>query len=131
MPGTSTRPNRLFDSEAVDPSSVPEAPRRTWDEFVACSKRIVVAPETALGAENKAAQESAKASDYYSVEEMATYASRGRSRVGAPLDHAITAKNETWPPLPPLSTNTIFEPVAWAQCEWLTAKSGDVQSCRA
>jgi len=27
-------------------------------------------------------------------EEMATYASRGRSRVGAPLDHAITAKNE-------------------------------------
>ena len=27
-------------------------------------------------------------------EEMATYASRGRTRVGAPLDHAITAKNE-------------------------------------
>ena len=33
----------------------------TWDEFVAGSKRIVVPPETAIGAENKAAQESADA----------------------------------------------------------------------
>lgn len=28
------------------------------------------------------------------LEDMAQYASRGRARVGAPLDHAITAKNE-------------------------------------